>query len=186
VWDYEERVGEALHVHFRAHWTAADVVEAEVNRLQFKGVRLIEYRVGLRAGARDPRLLVEMLRRLKGVQEGVVPGVVAGAWTIHAWYKEAGEEAWTADAGNDGRLQRCTVRVEKRAARVEKLLGDLLQTRRERGERGEVRARVARGGEEGGEEQERGGEDCREREEEREAAAGCGGGAAGVEVHGHG
>jgi hypothetical protein len=171
VWDYEERVGEALHVHFRAHWTAADVVEAEVNRLEFKGVSLIEYRVGLRAGARDPRLLVEMLRRLKGVQEGVV----RGKWIVHAWYKREGESKWTADSGNDGRLKRCTVRVEKRTARMEKLLRALLQTRRERGERGEGRVCVARGGEEGGEEQERGGEDGREREEQREAAAGCGG-----------
>ena len=109
VWDYEERVGEALHVHFRAHWTAADVVEAEVNRLEFKGVSLIEYRVGLRAGARDPRLLVEMLRRLKGVQEGVV----RGKWIIHAWYKKEGERMWTEDADNDGRLCRVTVRVNK-------------------------------------------------------------------------
>ena len=145
VWDYEERVGAALHVALRAHWTAADVVDAEVNRLELVRVSLVEYRAELRAGARDPRLLVEMLRRLKGVQEGVV----RGKWIIHAWYKQEGEAEWTADSGNDGRLQRCTVRVEKRAARVQKLLGALLQTRRERGERGEVRARVAGAGEKG-------------------------------------
>ena len=109
VWDYEERVGEALHVHFRAHWTAADVVEAEVNRLAFKGVSLIEYRVQLKASARDPQLLVDMLRRLKGVQEGVV----RGQWIIHAWYKRRGEKVWTADAGNDGRLRRYVLEVPK-------------------------------------------------------------------------
>ena len=109
VWDYEERVGEALHVHFRAHWTAADVLKAEVRRWQEGGASLIEYRVQLKASARDPQLLVDMLRRLKGVQEGVV----RGNWIIHAWYKRRGEKVWTADAGNDGRLRRYVLEVPK-------------------------------------------------------------------------
>ena len=71
---------------------------------------------------------------------------------------------------------------EPRGARIY----DWSQTRRERGEGGEVRAGVAGAGEKGGEEEERGGEDCREREEQREAAARGECGAAGVEVHCHG
>ena len=124
VWDYEERVGAALHVALRAHWTGADVVDAEVHRLDLEGVSLIEYRAELRAGARDPRLLVEMLRRLQGVQEGVV----RGEWIIHAFYKKEGERVWTADDGNDGRLVRVTVEVPKHPrvrVQVAKLLREL-------------------------------------------------------------
>jgi len=108
VWDYEERVREELHADFRAHWTDADVLETAVRRLQFADVGVIEYRVALRRGARDPRLLVDMLRRCDSVQEGVA----GGNWRVHAWYKKQGEMTWTEDAGNDGRLGRRCVRVQ--------------------------------------------------------------------------
>ncbi len=63
----------------------------------------------LKASTRDPQLLVDILRRLKGVQEGVV----RGQWIIHAWYKRRGEKVWTADADNDGRLRRYVLEVPK-------------------------------------------------------------------------
>ena len=65
VWDYEERVREELHLNFRAHWTDADILETEVRRFKFTDVGVIEYRVALRRGAQDPRLLVDMLRRCR-------------------------------------------------------------------------------------------------------------------------
>jgi hypothetical protein len=117
VWDYEERVRAAFHLRFRAHWTDADVVETAVSRLQFDDVSVIEYRVALRRGAKDPSLLVDQLRRCGGVQEGVI----AGHWRVHAWYKRDGSETWTADAGNDGRLRRRVVRVRVLLGRMQEL-----------------------------------------------------------------
>ena len=106
IWDYEERVKHVFQENydkrfalfhtkgfeptFTAHWTDDDVVETRVTRLKFN---IIQYKVTLREGATDPRILVDILRRCKCVQEGVV----GGNWTIHTWYLE-----WTADPGNDG------------------------------------------------------------------------------------
>ena len=108
IWDYEERVKhvfqenydkrfalfhtKGFEPNFTAHWTNDDVLETRVTRLKFN---IIQYKVTLREGATDPRILVDILRRCKCVQEGVV----GGNWTIHAWYRE-----WTADPGNDGQL----------------------------------------------------------------------------------
>ena len=118
VWDYEERVRAAFHVNFRAHWTDADVVETEVHRLRLSDASLIVYNVTLRAGASDPSLLVDQLRRCGGVQEGVL----AGPWRVHAWYRREGAATWTADAGNDGRLRRRVVRVRVLLGRMREVM----------------------------------------------------------------
>jgi hypothetical protein len=108
VWDYEERVGRSFHLHLRAHWTQADVVQTRVSRFRVRAdVHLIQYLVTLRAGASDPRLLVDMLRRCGGVQEGVV----RAHWRVLAWYNREGEAGWAADAGNGGGATRHCVRV---------------------------------------------------------------------------
>ena len=118
MWDYEERVRDAFHCNFRVHWTDEDVLETEVNRFKMQDVSMIEYRVALREGAQDPRLLVDMLRRCDSVQEGCE----GGNWTVHAWYRRAGEERWTADAGNDGRLSRRCVRVQTLLDRMRRVM----------------------------------------------------------------
>ena len=80
-----------------ARWTDDDILDTRVTRL--KGVpsgkdsNVIQYEVTLRRGASDAKILVDILRRCKCVQEGVV----GGNWKIHAWYR-----GWTADDGNDG------------------------------------------------------------------------------------
>jgi hypothetical protein len=119
VWSYEARVREHFHASFWVHWTDADVVATAVQRVRLSAAAsLIEYRVALRAGVPDPALLVDQLRRCENVQEGVV----GGHWRVHAWYKRDGEETWTADAGNDGRLRRYAVRVRALLGRVRALL----------------------------------------------------------------
>ena len=118
VWDYEERVREVLHSSVRAHWTDEDILETEVRRFKFTDVGVIEYRVALRRGAQDPRLLVDMLRRCDSVQEGVA----GGNWRVHAWYRREGEAGWSADAGNDGRLSRRCVRVQTLLDRMRRVM----------------------------------------------------------------
>jgi hypothetical protein len=61
---------------------------------------MIQYKVTLRTGANDPRILVDLLRRCKCVQEGVV----GGNWRIQAWYQGENEDEWTADTGNDDQV----------------------------------------------------------------------------------
>jgi hypothetical protein len=108
VWDYEERVEQSFHdqgfhtnfLH-ESRWTDDDVLCTRVTRLKVPGsgedANVVQYEVTLRRGASDPKVLVDLLRRCKSVQEGSV----GGNWRIHAWYR--GEEGgWTADAGNDG------------------------------------------------------------------------------------
>ena len=111
VWDYEKRVEQSFHdqgfntnfLH-ESRWTDDDVLYTRVTRLKFPGsdedANVIQYEVALRRGASDPKVLVDLLRRCKSVQEGSV----GGDWTIHAWYrKEAdGRTGWTADAGTGG------------------------------------------------------------------------------------
>ena len=97
MWDYEERVREQFHeaglaADFHAHWTDADVVRTDVRR----AAGVIAYEATLRAGAKDPSLLVDVLRRCGGVQDGSI----GGRWTIGAWYRRGEHGEWTADAGN--------------------------------------------------------------------------------------
>ena len=108
LWDYEQRVKQTwtenkLFANFTAHWTEDDVLDASVQRLSAPDARIsnvIQYEVTLRAGAKHPKILVDLLRRCRGVQEGVV----GGTWKIAAFY----QDRWTADIGNDGALDvRC-------------------------------------------------------------------------------
>jgi hypothetical protein len=108
VWDYEKRVEQSFHdqgfntnfLH-EARWTDDDIFYARVTRLKFPrseaDSNVIQYEVTLRRGANDPKVLVDLLRRCKSVQEGSV----GGNWTIHAWYRKE-VDMWTTDAGNDG------------------------------------------------------------------------------------
>lgn len=97
MWDYEERVREKFHeaglaADFHAHWTDADVVRTDVR----SAAGVIAYEATLRAGAKDPSLLVDVLRRCGGVQDGSI----GGRWTIGAWYRRGEHGEWTADTGN--------------------------------------------------------------------------------------
>ena len=68
---------------------------------------MIHYEVILKQDAKDPRLLVDLLSRCKNVQEGNV----GSNWTIHAWYRGEQEDKWTADADNNGRLTRYSIKI---------------------------------------------------------------------------
>jgi len=116
MWDYEERVREKFHAaglaaDFHAHWTHADVLRTAVRRAG--GV--IAYEATLRAGAKDPSLLVDVLRRCRGLQDGSMHV----RWTVGAWYRRGEHGAWTADAGNASTHasadEFCTGRSEKGA-----------------------------------------------------------------------
>ena len=113
IWNYEERVKQNFHTHgfemkFDAHWTDSDILDTRVSRLTFKeNPNMIQCKVTLRQGAKDPRLLVDILRRCKSTQEGNI----SSNWTIHAWYRREDEDTWTADAGNNGRLTRYSVKI---------------------------------------------------------------------------
>ena len=113
IWNYEERVKQSFHArdfetNFAAHWTDSDILDAKVSRLTFKeDSNMIQYKVTLKQDAKDPRLLVDILRRCKSVQEGNI----SSNWTIHAWYRREQEDQWTADAGNNGRLTRYSVKI---------------------------------------------------------------------------
>ena len=80
-----------------ARWTDDDILDTRVTRLKSvpsgRDSNVIQYEVTLRRGASDAKILVDILRRCKCVQEGVV----GGNWKIHAWYR-----GWTADEGNAG------------------------------------------------------------------------------------
>ena len=113
IWDYEEHVKhvfqenydklltrfhtKGFEPNFTAHWTNDDVLKTQVTRLKFN---IIQYKVTLREGVTDPRILVDILRRCKCVQEGVV----GGNWRIKAWYKGENEDEWTADTDNDDQV----------------------------------------------------------------------------------
>lgn len=115
IWNYEERVKQSFHTHgfetsFDAHWTDSDILDTKVSRLTFKeNPNMIQYKVTLRQGAKDPRLLVDLLRRCKSTQEGNI----SSNWTIHAWYRREDEDTWTTDAGNNGRLTRYSVKIQR-------------------------------------------------------------------------
>lgn len=120
IWNYEERVKERwtklfftenkyadeetkqkwfanFLAKFYVHWTNDDILHTTVTE---NGSHIIQYEVILRATANDPRILVDLLRRCKCVQEGVV----GGNWRIKAWYKGENEDEWTADTGNDDQV----------------------------------------------------------------------------------
>ena len=115
IWNYEERVKQSFHArgfetNFDAHWTDSDILDTKVSRLTFKeNPNMIQYKVILRHHAKDPRLLVDILRRCKSTQEGIIHS----NWTIHAWYRREQEDQWTADAGNNGRLTRHSVKIQR-------------------------------------------------------------------------
>ena len=121
IWNYEERVKQNFHArgletNFDAHWTDSDILDTRVSRVTFKeNPNMIQYKVILRQGAKDPRLLVDILRRCKNVQEGII----GTNWTIHAWYRGEQEENWTADAGNNGRLTRHSVKIRSLLCQME-------------------------------------------------------------------
>ena len=120
VWDYEERVKRNFHLHFRAHWTQADILKTRVTRFRVSAdVHLIQYLITLRAGAVEPRLLVDQLRRCGSVQEGSV----AGHWRIHAWYQAEGEAEWTPDAGNNGGATRPSIEIVVLLCRMRMVVG---------------------------------------------------------------
>ena len=78
IWNYEERVKQNSHLNFHTHWTDEDILYTEVTRLKVNDdVSMIEYKVTLKQGAKDPRLLVDLLSRCKNVQEGNM----SGKWT---------------------------------------------------------------------------------------------------------
>ena len=103
IWNYEDRVEQKFVQVFDrsfmhdARWTDDDILDTRVTRLKGapsgRDSNVIQYEVTLRRGASDAKILVDILRRCKCVQEGVV----GGNWKIHAWYR-----GWTADDGNDG------------------------------------------------------------------------------------
>ncbi len=83
---------------------------------------IVEYDVTLKQGASDPSILVDLLRRCKNVQEGTV----GGNWTIHAWYREEHEDAWTADAGNAGQATRYSLKMHTLLCRMQHMLSHTL------------------------------------------------------------
>jgi hypothetical protein len=111
IWNYEDRVRQTFAPIFdknfmhEPRWTDDDILDTRVTRLKEvasgKAATVIQYEVTLRRGASDAKILVDILRRCKSVQEGVV----GGNWKINACYR-----GWTADEGNDGVLdyQTCT------------------------------------------------------------------------------
>ena len=124
IWNYEERVKQSFHArgletNFDAHWTDSDILDTKVSRLTFKeNPNMIQYKVTLRQGVKDPRLLIDILRRCKSVQEGII----RSNWTIHAWYRREDEDTWTADAGNNGRLTRYSVKIKTLLSQMKEMI----------------------------------------------------------------
>ena len=79
---------------------------------------MIQYKVTLKQNAKDPRLLVDLLRRCKSIQEGII----SSNWTIHAWYRSEQEDQWTADASNNGRLTRYSVKIQMLLCRMKQMI----------------------------------------------------------------
>ena len=121
IWNYEERVKDIFHENydkrpehskektvepnFTAHWTDDDILDTQVT---IQSLHIIEYQATLRAGASDPRILVDLLRRCKCVQEGLV----GADWKIEAWY----QDKWTADIGNENQLQALLCQLKNKFA----------------------------------------------------------------------
>jgi len=124
IWNYEERVKQSFHARgfemkFDAHWMDSDILDTKVSRLTFKeNPNMIQYKVTLRQGAKDPRLLIDILRRCKSAQEGNI----SSNWTIHAWYRREDEDTWTADAGNNGRLTRYSVKIRRLLCQMKQMI----------------------------------------------------------------
>ena len=121
IWNYEERVRLNFHTrgfntNFHAHWSS--IMCTKVTRLNFKDANIIQYEVTLTQDAKDPRILVDILRRCSNTQEGNI----GGDWTIHAWYRREDEGTWTADAGNNGQLTRYTVKIHTLLSQMKEYL----------------------------------------------------------------
>lgn len=125
IWNYEERVRQNFHArgfnaNFHAHWSSKDILSTRVTRLNLKGSNIIQYEVTLTQDATDPRILVDILRRCSNTQEGNV----GSAWTIHAWYRREGEDAWIEDAGNNGQVTRYTVEVHTLLCQMKEMMSE--------------------------------------------------------------
>ncbi len=127
IWNYEERVkhifkenydkrperskSKTLAPNFTPHWTDNDILDTQVTRVltpSENSAHIIQYEAILRAGATDPRILVDILRRCKCVQEGLV----GADWKIEAWY----QDKWTADIGNENQLQALLCQLKNKFA----------------------------------------------------------------------
>ena len=125
IWNYEERVRLNFHArgfntNFHALWSSNDILSAIVTRLNLKDANIIQYEVTLTQDATDPTLLVDILRRCNNTQEGNV----GSAWTIHAWYRREGEDKWTADAGNNGRVTRYSIRIQTLLCQMKEMMSE--------------------------------------------------------------
>jgi hypothetical protein len=82
--DNRQATAPTMHV---TRWTDDDIIDTRVTRLKVveskKAATVIQYEVTLRRGASDAKILVDILRGCKSVQEGVVDG----NWKINAWYR---------------------------------------------------------------------------------------------------
>ena len=121
IWNYEERVRLNFHRRgfqptFHAHWSS--ILSTKIARLNFKGSNIIQYEVTLTQDAKDPRILVDILRRCSNTQEGNI----GSDWTIHAWYRREDEYTWTADAGNNGRLARYSVKIKTLLSQMKEMM----------------------------------------------------------------
>jgi hypothetical protein len=105
IWSFEKRVQKGFHTEdFKTNfvldvrWSDDDILDTRLTRLQYykKDSNIIQYEATLKRYANDPRVLVDLIRRCKSVQEGS-----SGGWKIRAWYRGDSDE-WTADTGNDG------------------------------------------------------------------------------------
>ena len=121
IWNYEERVkdifkenydkrperskSKTFEPNFTAHWTDDDILDTQVT---IHSVHVLQYQATLKAGASDPRILVDILRRCNSVQEGLF----RVNWKIAAWY----QDTWTADTGNDNHLQTLLSRLNRENA----------------------------------------------------------------------
>jgi hypothetical protein len=112
IWNFEKRVQKGFHTQdfktnflLHARWGDDDILDTRLTRLQYYGQdsNIIQYEVTLKRYAKDPKVLVDLIRRCKSVQEGSF-----GGWKIRAWYRGEAwpwhylRHEWTADFGNDG------------------------------------------------------------------------------------
>ena len=112
IWNFEKRVQKGFHTQdfktnflLDARWSDDDILDTRLTRLQYyaKPTNIIQYEVTLKRYAKDPKVLVDLIRRCKSVQEGSF-----GGWKIRAWYRGEAwpwhylRHKWTEDFGNDG------------------------------------------------------------------------------------
>jgi hypothetical protein len=108
IWNFEKRVQKGFHTQdflLDARWSDDDILDTRLTRLQYyeEDSNIIQYEVTLKRYANDPKVLVDLIRRCKSVQEGSF-----GGWKIRAWYRGSASpwnylvHEWTEDFGNDG------------------------------------------------------------------------------------